>query len=108
MTLSSAAPAPSGFRPGSSAGDPAGRLRVTQIQAMATHNSYHREASFAEQQLMAQHDPNFRTLLYSHASLPVQLSRQRARGIELDVLPDPHGGLYADPLIPDCASPVSR
>lgn len=94
LSLSSAAPAPVGAPHRTADG-----LRVTQIQAMATHNSYHREASFAEQQLMARHDPNFRTLLYSHASLPVQLSRQQARGIELDVFPDPDGGLYADPLI---------
>ncbi|GAB2794416.1 phosphatidylinositol-specific phospholipase C1-like protein [Streptomyces daliensis] len=80
-------------------GDPAGSLRLTQVQSMATHNSYHREASFAEQQLMSQYDPNFQTLLYSHASLPVQFERQRVRGIELDVFPDPDGGLYADPLI---------
>nr|WP_206441177.1 phosphatidylinositol-specific phospholipase C1-like protein [Streptomyces boncukensis] len=80
-------------------GDPAGRLKLTQVQAMATHNSYHREVSFPEQQLMSQHDPNWQSLLYSHASLPVQFERQRVRGIELDVFPDPEGGLYADPLI---------
>ncbi|GAA2102295.1 phosphatidylinositol-specific phospholipase C1-like protein [Streptomyces albiaxialis] len=79
--------------------DPAGKLRLTQVQSMATHNSYHREVSFPEQQLMSQHDPNWQTLLYSHASLPTQFERQRARGIELDVFPDPRGGLYADPLI---------
>lgn len=95
VALSSAAPAPQSAKERSTADG----LRVTQLQAMATHNSYHREAPFAEQQLMAQHDPNFPTLLYSHASLPVQFSRQQARGIELDVFPDPDGGLYADPLI---------
>lgn len=95
--LSSAAQAQQGG--GGRGGDPARDLRLTQVQAMATHNSYHREASFAEQRLMSQHDPNWQTLLYSHASLPVQFERQRARGIELDVFPDPRGGLYADPLI---------
>lgn len=95
--LSSAAQAqPEGARHG---GDPARDLRLTQVQAMATHNSYHREVSFAEQKVMAQNEPNWQTLLYSHASLPVQFERQRARGIELDVFPDPQGGLYADPLI---------
>ncbi|OEV29961.1 hypothetical protein AN219_13450 [Streptomyces nanshensis] len=101
LTLSSAAPVPGPPSDRTAAGD--GGLRVTQIQAMATHNSYHREAPFAEQQLMAEHDPGFRTLLYSHASLPVQFSRQQVRGIELDVFPDPDGGLYADPLIRDDA-----
>lgn len=79
--------------------DPAGQLRLNQLQSMATHNSYHREVSFAEQKFMELNDPNFRNLLYSHASLPQQFERQRARGIELDVFPDPDGGLYADPLI---------
>ncbi|WP_308416660.1 phosphatidylinositol-specific phospholipase C1-like protein [Streptomyces sp. AJS327] len=82
-----------------SPGDPAGALRLNQIQAMATHNSYHREVSFDEQRLMGKLDPNFRTLLYSHAGLPTQYERQRIRGIELDVFPDPEGGLYAKPLI---------
>ncbi|MGI5351234.1 phosphatidylinositol-specific phospholipase C1-like protein [Streptomyces sp. CA-250714] len=81
-------------------GDPAGNLRLTQLQSMATHNSYHRETtSLAEQNLMSQYDPNWQTLLYSHSTLPVQFERQRARGIELDVFPDPEGGLYADPLL---------
>nr|WP_155073110.1 phosphatidylinositol-specific phospholipase C1-like protein [Streptomyces taklimakanensis] len=79
--------------------DPTGRLRLNHIQVMATHNSYHREVSFAEQKLMERHDPDFANLLYSHASLPVQFAEQRVRGIELDVFPDPDGGLYADPLI---------
>ncbi|GAA2592497.1 phosphatidylinositol-specific phospholipase C1-like protein [Streptomyces axinellae] len=99
--LSSAAQArPGGESPRQShRADPAGDLKLTQIQAMATHNSYHREAVLPEQKLMSQHDPNWQTLLYSHSSLPVQFERQRARGIELDVFPDPEGGLYADPLI---------
>ncbi|WP_431984680.1 phosphatidylinositol-specific phospholipase C1-like protein [Streptomyces qinglanensis] len=80
--------------------DPAGNLRLTQLQAMATHNSYHRETtSLAEQNLMSRYDPNWQNLLYSHSSLPEQFARQRARGIELDVFPDPEGGLYADPLL---------
>ncbi|MEU2605327.1 phosphatidylinositol-specific phospholipase C1-like protein [Streptomyces albus] len=80
--------------------DPAGGLRLTQVQAMATHNSYHRETtSPAEQQLMSRYDPNWQTLLYSHASLSVQFEQQRVRGVELDVFPDPDGGLYAEPLL---------
>jgi Phosphoinositide phospholipase C, Ca2+-dependent len=98
LTSATQAPAPAG-QGADGSGDPAGKLRITQLQAMATHNSYHREVSFAEQQLMAEHDPNFATLLYSHASLPTQLARQNVRGIELDVFPDPDGGLYTDPLI---------
>ncbi|GAA2437892.1 phosphatidylinositol-specific phospholipase C1-like protein [Streptomyces macrosporus] len=91
LSASSAAEA----RPGAPAGEP----RINQIQVMATHNSYHREVSFAEQKVMERYDPNFGTLLYSHASLPAQFAEQRVRGIELDVFPDPEGGLYADPLV---------
>ncbi|MFS8204184.1 phosphatidylinositol-specific phospholipase C1-like protein [Streptomyces sp. CWNU-52B] len=74
-------------------------LRINEVQAIATHNSYHREVSFVEQKFMEEKFPDFRDLLYSHASLRQQFDRQRARGIELDVYPDPQGGLYADPLI---------
>lgn len=94
-----ALPSAAQARPDAPSGDPAGTLRLNEIQSMATHNSYHREVSFEEQRLMGEVDPEFRTLLYSHASLPTQFERQRARGIELDVFPDPEGGLYADPLI---------
>jgi hypothetical protein len=38
-------------------------------------------------------------LAYSHASLRNQLGRQGARGLELDLFPDPAGGLYANPLL---------
>ncbi|WP_327351194.1 phosphatidylinositol-specific phospholipase C1-like protein [Streptomyces sp. NBC_01304] len=94
---SSAAAEPAGR---SAAGrDPAAGLRINQLQTMATHNSYHREVSFKEVQIQMQQDPGAATLQYSHASLPVQLERQRVRGIELDVFPDPQGGLYANPLI---------
>ena len=94
-----ALPSAAQARPDAHSGDPAGELRLNQVQAMATHNSYHREVSFDEQRLMGEVDPGFRSLLYSHASLPVQFERQHTRGIELDVFPDPEGGLYADPLI---------
>jgi Phosphoinositide phospholipase C, Ca2+-dependent len=70
---------------------------------IGTHNSYHRELSPAEQ---AAHDAIYggapvysRLLAYSHASLPNQLGRQGARGLELDLYPDPAGGLYANPLL---------
>ncbi|MET7641937.1 phosphatidylinositol-specific phospholipase C1-like protein [Streptomyces sp. NPDC005438] len=94
LTVSSAA------RP-ASAGERSGQLRLNQTQFMATHNSYHREVSHPEQGVQRQFDPGAATgnLEYSHASLPEQLARQKARGIELDVFPDPQGGLYADPLI---------
>jgi hypothetical protein len=85
-------------------GPPAKRaLRMNEIQVIGTHNSYHRELSPAER---AAHDGVYGGapiydgfLAYSHASLPNQLSRQGVRGLELDLYPDPAGGLYANPLL---------
>ena len=80
-----------------------GDVRVNQLQVIGTHNSYHREVSEREQ---AAYDTAINTpgdydafLAYSHATLPRQLARQNVRGLELDLLGDPLGGLYAEPLI---------
>lgn len=86
-----------GAAPGAEAAG--GSVRLNQIQAVATHNSYHRELTFAEKDVQRRTDANFWNLEYSHASLPAQLSDQRVRGIELDVFPDPLGGLYDEPLV---------
>jgi hypothetical protein len=86
-----------------SGGSPARPLRMNELQVIGTHNSYHRELSTAER---GAHDgvyggaPIYEGFLaYSHASLPNQLGRQGVRGLELDLFPDPEGGLYANPLL---------
>jgi hypothetical protein len=78
-------------------------LRMNEIQVIGTHNSYHRELTKSER---AAHDAVYGGapiydgfLAYSHASLPNQLGRQGARGMELDLFPDPQGGLYSNPLL---------
>ncbi len=78
-------------------------LRMNEIQVIGTHNSYHRELSKPER---AAHDVVFggqavydAFFAYSHASLPNQLGSQGVRGLELDLFPDPQGGLYANPLL---------
>jgi hypothetical protein len=80
-----------------------GPLRMNEIQVIGTHNSYHRELSKAEHgafDAIFGGAPIYDALLaYSHASLPNQLGRQGARGMELDLYPDPAGGLYANPLL---------
>jgi hypothetical protein len=88
---------------GAAANGPDNPVRMNQLQVIGTHNSYHRELTEAEQ---AAHDsfyngaPIYDSFLkYSHASLPNQLGRQGARGLELDLFPDPAGGLYAHPLL---------
>jgi Phosphoinositide phospholipase C, Ca2+-dependent len=76
---------------------------MNEIQVIATHNSYKRELPKVEQ---AAHDALYGGapiydgfLAYSHASLPNQLGRQGARGLELDLYPDPERGLFAYPLL---------
>ncbi|WP_431929411.1 phosphatidylinositol-specific phospholipase C1-like protein [Nonomuraea jabiensis] len=76
-----------------------GNLRINQIQTMATHNSYHRELTDAEKDVQRRTDANWWNLQYSHTALPNQFGAQHVRGIELDVFPDPQGGLYANPLV---------
>jgi Phosphoinositide phospholipase C, Ca2+-dependent len=100
VTLVLAALIPGGA---AASGGPAGPLRMNEIQVIGTHNSYHRELSAPER---TAHDavyggaPIYEAFLaYSHASLTNQLGRQRVRGLELDLFPDPAGGLYANPLL---------
>lgn len=77
----------------------AGSIRMNEIQAIGTHNSYHRELSFPEKLVQRQNDASAWNLEYSHASLPVQFDSQQVRGLEIDLFPDPEGALYADPLV---------
>ena len=78
-------------------------LRMNQVQVVATHNSYKREITPVEQQLFeaAVHAPGLygTTLAYSHAPLGQQFTGQGVRGLELDLWPDPQGGLYGSPLV---------
>jgi hypothetical protein len=74
-------------------------LRLNQIQQMGAHNSYHRELSAVEKQVQQAQDPGAINLFYSHASIPQQLQDQNIRALELDLFPDPAGGLYTYPLI---------
>jgi hypothetical protein len=81
----------------------AGAVRLNEVQAIGTHNSYKRELSEAEQ---AEYDAIIETpgdydefLAYSHATIPNQFGLQDVRGLELDLFPDPNGGLYAEPLV---------
>ena len=77
----------------------AGKVRVNQVQFMGAHNAYHRELSVEEKAVQQAQDPGAANLFYSHAPIPQQLADQNIRGIELDLFPDPDGGLYKHPLI---------
>jgi Phosphoinositide phospholipase C, Ca2+-dependent len=76
---------------------------MNQIQVIGTHNSYKRELSRIEERtyddIIATPGDYEKFLAYSHASIPSQFERQVVRGLELDLFPDPAGGLYAEPLV---------
>ena len=78
-------------------------VRMNELQVVGTHNSYHREISPVEQhayeQLIGQPGDYAQYLAYTHVPLLTQLEEQHVRGGELDLWPDPQGGLYADPLV---------
>ncbi len=79
------------------------QVRMNQVQVIGTHNSYHREVSAAEQaaydQLVGRPGEYRALLAYSHATIGDQFAQQEVRGLELDLFPDPAGGLYAEPLV---------
>jgi hypothetical protein len=74
-------------------------LRLNQLQVVGSHNSYHRELSPNEQKVQQQQNPGSVDLWYSHAPITQQLEDQNVRSLELDLFPDPQGGLYTYPLI---------
>lgn len=73
-------------------------LKINQIQAVGTHNSYKQAISPAQMSLLRSADPRQADGLdYAHPALTAQLDAG-ARQLELDVLNDPDGGRYATPL----------
>lgn len=74
-----------------------GRLRMTDISAVGTHNSYKLAIPAAELEVMMATTPAAIGLDYAHRPLTEQLEAG-ARQIEIDVLHDPDGGRYAAPL----------
>jgi hypothetical protein len=77
---------------------PADRFRLNQIQVLGSHNSYKQEMDPSLLRLLRKEDPNrYASLEYSHAPLREQLDLG-LRKLEIDVVHDPDGGLYAQPL----------
>ena len=74
-------------------------VRINQLQQIGAHNAYHRELPDDEKKIQLAQDPGAAGLFYSHASIPDQLEDQNIRMVELDLFPDPQGGLYTHPLI---------
>ncbi len=76
----------------------ADEIRINQLQAIGTHNSYHIEPTASMLQLIGATNKDLpQTLQYTHRPLPEQFARLGMRSIELDVFADPKGGLYANP-----------
>lgn len=80
------------------AGESAGDLRIDQLQSFGTHNSYHLQISDRELQVARLADGSADQVEYQFPPLGDQL-RSGLRVLELDLYPDPGGGLYADPLL---------
>jgi hypothetical protein len=91
-----AAPAAKAVAPASSGQ----QLRLNQLQVVGTHNSYHQEATPAEEALRGLFDASGeKALEYGQPRLSTQFGAEKIRQIELDVWADPAGGLYAHPLL---------
>jgi hypothetical protein len=74
-------------------------LRLNQIQAIGTHNSYHIAPPQALLQLIRVGSKDAADSIdYTHLPLPEQLGRLRIRQIELDLYYDPEGGIYSNPI----------
>jgi hypothetical protein len=93
----------------SPAATPADDLRLNEIQAIGTHNSFHLAPPDDELAKLAQLDAvQAAQREYSHAPITDQLADQGVRQLELDVFADPAGGLYATPALRDAdAEPMA-
>jgi hypothetical protein len=73
-------------------------LRLNQIQAIGSHNSYHLAPPAALLNTLRRFSSEVDAWNYSHPPLGVQLRDFGLRQFELDVFADPDGGLFANPL----------
>ncbi|HTN76405.1 MAG TPA: Ca2+-dependent phosphoinositide-specific phospholipase C [Pirellulaceae bacterium] len=80
------------------AADPLAELRLSQVQVIGTHNSYHLAPDVVAAKFLQAVVPGEATANdYSHAPLVEQLQRLGVRQLELDLFLDPEGQLYHDP-----------
>ena len=77
---------------------PADHFRLNQIQVLGSHNSYKQAIDPSLMKLLRKEDPKrYEGLEYSHLPMNEQLDLGM-RKLEIDVVHDPEGGLYAKPL----------
>lgn len=83
-------------------------LRMNDMQVVGTHNSYKRAIPPAERELIHQRSAGAAIELdYSHKPLSEQLD-SGMRALEIDVVYDPQGGRYAQPLLPAIAARMGQ
>jgi hypothetical protein len=75
---------------------PADNIRMNQIRVLGSHNSYKQAIDPSLLQLLRQRDAQVEGIEYSHLPIEQQLDRG-LRALEIDVVNDPGGGLYAHP-----------
>jgi len=74
-------------------------LRINEFQVLGSHNSYKQDIEPALLQLMQKETSlTYKELLYSHPSIKEQLETYGLRNLEIDVVYDPKGGHYSQPL----------
>src|SRR5262245_64792620 len=78
--------------------NPADRFRMNQIQVLGSHNSYKKAIDPELFRILRKANPEASASLeYSHITFTEQLDLG-LRKLEIDVVYDPKGGLYAKPL----------
>ena len=81
--------------------DSMANIRINELQWVGSHNSYHiRPDPLLDPHYFNVEPELTQSIRYSHPPLWEQFSVQGIRQIELDILADPIGGLYADPWGP--------
>jgi len=73
------------------------KIAINQIQIIGSHNSYKQEIERPVMELILAKDSNGINLDYAHIPIKDQLDLG-LRGLEIDVLHDPQGGRYKEPL----------
>src|SRR5688572_19637300 len=73
------------------------QLAINHIQVIGSHNSYKQEIERPVMEFILAQDSNAVSLDYAHLPIKDQLDLG-LRGLEIDVLHDPQGGRYKDPL----------
>ena len=73
------------------------KIAMNQIQIIGSHNSYKQQIERPVMELILAKDSNAINLDYAHIPIKDQLDLG-LRGLEIDVLHDPQGGRYKEPL----------